>query len=49
MGSAEQRGISGGQRKRASIGVELVAKPSCLFLDEPTSGLDASACISIAR
>ncbi|KAG9327612.1 hypothetical protein KVV02_003857 [Mortierella alpina] len=42
-------GISVEERKRLSIGVELVAKPKLLFLDEPTSGLDAQASYNLMR
>ena len=38
IGDAEHRGISGGQRKRVSIGMEMITDPSILFLHEPTSG-----------
>ncbi|GAB1290873.1 ATP-binding cassette sub-family G member 2 [Apodemus speciosus] len=42
VGTQFTRGISGGERKRTSIGMELITDPSILFLDEPTTGLDSS-------
>ena len=47
VGSVAKPVISGGQRKRVSIGMELAAAPMALFLDEPTSGLDATSACSV--
>jgi len=41
IGGPTLKGVSGGERKRTSIGVELITNPSMIFLDEPTTGLDS--------
>uniref|UniRef100_A0A8C1YKP4 ATP-binding cassette, sub-family G (WHITE), member 2c n=1 Tax=Cyprinus carpio TaxID=7962 RepID=A0A8C1YKP4_CYPCA len=47
IGTMFLRGISGGEKKRCSIGMELITSPSLMFLDEPTTGLDANTANSI--
>ena len=49
IGDAKIRGVSGGERKRANIGVELIQDPSLLFLDEPTSGLDSFQALNVVE
>jgi len=47
IGNAMYRGVSGGERKRTNIGIELLSGASLIFLDEPTSGLDAFQAMNV--
>ncbi|XP_058097384.1 ABC transporter G family member 5 [Magnolia sinica] len=47
VGDDKLRGISGGERRRVSIGVDVIHDPRVLILDEPTSGLDSTSALQI--
>lgn len=48
-GSAGQRAISGGQRRRLSMALEVLSNPATLLLDEPTSGLDTATSLRLVK
>jgi ABC-type multidrug transport system ATPase subunit len=47
IGNERVRGVSGGERRRVSIGVDVIHDPAVLILDEPTSGLDSAAALHV--
>ncbi|CRG87851.1 hypothetical protein PISL3812_04872 [Talaromyces islandicus] len=49
VGSSTHKGCSGGEKRRTSIGVQMLANPSVLFCDEPTTGLDATSAYQIIK
>lgn len=49
IGTEFLRGVSGGEKKRCGIGMELITSPSLIFLDEPTTGLDSNTANAIMR
>ncbi|KAK2969752.1 hypothetical protein RJ640_028032 [Escallonia rubra] len=49
IGDEGHRGISGGERRRVSIGIDMIHDPIILFLDEPTSGLDSSSAFALVN
>jgi ABC-type multidrug transport system ATPase subunit len=49
VGTALVKGISGGEKKRTAVSVELITKPRMIFLDEPLSGLDSYAAWTVVQ
>ena len=49
IGDSRRKGISGGERKRVCVAVELLTKPKLVFLDEPTSGLDSTTALAVCE
>ena len=49
IGTIFKKGISGGEKRRVSIGIEMITEPELIFFDEPTSGLDSASAFYIMK
>lgn len=49
IGTTTHKGCSGGEKRRTSIGVQMLGNPSVLFCDEPTTGLDATSAFQVMK
>jgi ATP-binding cassette subfamily G (WHITE) protein 2 len=49
IGNEFRRGISGGEKRRVSVAIELLSEPAILFLDEPTTGQDSSTAVMLCK
>lgn len=49
VGDSQNKGLSGGERRRLSVGLQLISNPSVIFLDEPTTGLDSYNALQLCQ
>ena len=49
IGNSRRKGISGGERKRVSVAIEMLNRPELLFMDGPTTGLDSTTAFTVCK